>query len=58
MSMIAAFAAITHAVRKKEDTLAPFKRTAELADKEQDKAFSDLEIAVKELTKIVEGKSK
>ena len=58
MSMIAAFAAITHVMRKKESVLEPFKRTVQLADEEQDKAMNELNSAMQELTKVIEEKSK
>lgn len=58
MSMIAAFAAITHVMKKRESVLEPFKRTVKLADEEQDKALNELECAVQELTKVIEEKSK
>jgi len=56
--MIAAFAAITHVMRKKESVLEPFKRTVQLADEEQDKAMNELNSAMQELTKVIEEKSK
>lgn len=58
MSMITAFAAITHVIRKRESPLEPFKRTAQLAEAEQEKAFVNLDNAVQELMKAVEEKSK
>lgn len=56
--MITAFAAITHVIRKRESPLEPFKRTAQLAEAEQEKAFVNLDNAVQELMKAVEEKSK
>ena len=58
MSMIAAFATIAHAMQKKESPLEPFKRTVQIAEDERDKALSELNSAVEELTKVLEEKSK
>lgn len=58
MSTIAALMGIAHITRKRESPLEPFKRTAQLADEEQEKAFTELECALQELKRVVEEKSK
>jgi len=40
-------------IKRKESPIEPFKRTAELAEREQQKALQDLEEATTKLIKIV-----
>lgn len=53
MSGWLATAAAISFLRKKESPIAPFKRTAELAEREQQKALKELEEATCKLVKIV-----
>lgn len=53
MSSWLATAAAISFLRKKESPIAPFKRTAELAEQEHQKAIKELEEATCKLVKIV-----
>lgn len=56
MSSWLATAAAVSFLRKKESPIAPFKRTAELAEEEQRKALKELEDATCELVRVVAEK--
>lgn len=57
-SILATVAAISIFPRKKESPIAPHKRTAELAEREYDRAVDDLQRSTEELVKVIEEKLK